>query len=79
MNENEIVVLAKQTPGIVTFDNFIELKSFLQQGLAIYNETEYTVDNIEQAEEDLKVLKNIKKKDKHLKMICSLKVRKWNR
>jgi len=62
MNENEIVVLAKQTPGIVTFDNFIELKSFLQQGLAIYNETEYTVNNIEQAEEDLKVLKNIKKK-----------------
>lgn len=62
MNENEIIVLAKQTPGFVTFDNFDELKNFLKSGLEVYNSTEYSIDNIDQAEEDLKVLKNIKKK-----------------
>ena len=59
---NEIVVQADQTPGQVNFYNFEELKKYISKGLSVYNTTDYTVDNIKQAEEDLADLKKIKKK-----------------
>ncbi len=68
MDKNEIicaeniVVEAEQTPGKVSFHNFPELKQYMERGLSVYNTTEYTVDNLKQAEHDLKELKAIKKK-----------------
>lgn len=62
MNINEIVVMADQTPGQVTFYNFVELKECMERGLSVYKTTAYTADNLEQAEKDLKDLKAIKKK-----------------
>ena len=57
-----IVVEAEQVPGKVSFDNFAELKQYMEKGLSVYNTTEYTVDNLKQAEQDVKELKAIKKK-----------------
>lgn len=57
-----IIVEAEQVPGRVSFDNFAELKQYMENGLSVYNTTEYTVDNLPQAERDLKELKAIKKK-----------------
>ena len=62
MDVNEIVVLADQTPGQVSFHNFNELKKYMEKGLSVYKTTVYTPDNLEQAEKDLKDLKAIKKK-----------------
>ena len=59
---NEIIVKAEQTPGQVCFHNFDELKDLMQKGLSVYRTTEYTVENIDQAEQDMKELKAIKKK-----------------
>lgn len=62
INVNNIVVLADQTPGQVSFHNFEELKDYMEKGLSVYKTTVYTPDNLEQAENDLKDLKAIKKK-----------------
>ncbi len=62
MDINEIVVRAEQTPGQVSFYNFKELKEYMDKGLSIYKTTSYSADNLEQAEQDLKDLKAIKKK-----------------
>ena len=62
MNVNEIVVMADQTPGQVSFHNFDELREYMERGLSVYKTTVYTPDNLEQAEKDLKDLKAIKKK-----------------
>ncbi|WP_022757015.1 exonuclease domain-containing protein [Butyrivibrio fibrisolvens] len=57
-----IVVEADQVPGKVSFNNFAQLKQYMERGLSVYNTTEYTVDNLKQAEHDLKELRAIKKK-----------------
>lgn len=62
INANEIVVKAEQTPGSVSFDNFDDLKKYMEKGLSVYKTTEYTPANLDQAENDLKELKAIKKK-----------------
>ncbi len=62
ISAQNIVVEADQTPGQVSFHNFPELKQYMEKGLSVYNTTTYTVDNIKQAEHDLKELKAIKKK-----------------
>lgn len=59
---NAIVVRADQTPGQVAFHNFDELKEYMEKGLSVYKTTIYTTDNLDQAENDLKELKAIKKK-----------------
>lgn len=61
LNPNNIVIAARQVPGEVAFDNFQEIKDYLKKGLDVYNRTEYSVENIEQAREALQVLKTIKK------------------
>lgn len=62
INVNEVVIQADQTPGTAYFENFNELKSYLQNGLEVYNLTEYSIDNIEQARNDFVVLKALRKK-----------------
>ena len=62
MNVNEITILADQTPGQASFNNFEDLKKYMETGLSVYKTTAYTPDNIEQAKQDLKDLKAIKKK-----------------
>ena len=59
---NEIVVVAAQVPGEASFDNYDALKSYLKTGLETYNNTEYSLDNIEQARRDHFVLKSVRKK-----------------
>ncbi|WP_022761926.1 exonuclease domain-containing protein [Butyrivibrio sp. AD3002] len=62
ISAENIVVEADQVPGKVSFHNFAELKQYMEKGLSVYNTTEYTIDNLKQAEHDLKELKAIKKK-----------------
>ena len=62
MQVNDIVIRAEQTPGVVRFYNFEELKRILQNGVSVYNETEYTVTDLQQAEDDLHILKTVKKR-----------------
>ena len=59
---NAIVVRADQVPGKVSFYNYDELKKYMERGLSVYKTTQYTPDNLAQAEKDLKDLKAIKKK-----------------
>ena len=80
MEINEIVINAELTPGQVSFNNFEDLKSNLQQGLSVYKTTEYSADNIPQAEQDVKELKAIKKrlsdKKKELEAAYSMPIEK---
>jgi len=62
IDANEIIVRAEQTPGQVSFYNYAELKEYLEKGISVYNTTEYTEENIDQAKADLKELTSIKKK-----------------
>ena len=62
LEANAIEVKADQTPGLVRFYNFDELKLYLSRGLSVYKTTEYSPENLPQAQRDLKELKAIKKK-----------------
>lgn len=62
VNETEIVLSTNQTPGIVAFNNFDEVKAYLQAGLETYNNRVYSKNDINQAKDDLAVLKRVKKK-----------------
>lgn len=62
LNAKEFFVLAEQTPGEVTFSNFEELKEYLRNGLSVYETTEYTADNLDEAIYDHNQLKVIMKK-----------------
>ncbi|MCR5202658.1 MAG: DUF1351 domain-containing protein [Lachnospiraceae bacterium] len=62
LDSNMIIINASQVPGQVTFSNYEEIKSYLEQGLSVYKTTQYTTDNIEDAKKDLDELKSIKKK-----------------
>ena len=57
-----VEILAEQIPGVAKFNNFLELKAYLQAGLSAYTNTQYSVENMEQAKTDLSVLKELKKK-----------------
>lgn len=57
-----LAVVASQSPGHANFENFDELREYLEKGLKTYNNTNYSVDNIEDARRDLAVLKAVKKK-----------------
>ena len=62
LQANEIVLRASQVPGEASFNNFVEVKEYLREGLAVYNNRKYTIDNVDQARNDLAVLKDVKKK-----------------
>lgn len=61
-NENELIIVAEGVPGKVSFDNFEELKSILQTGLADYQNVVYQDGDLNVAEKDRKALKTVKKK-----------------
>ena len=62
INVNEIIVRAEQVPGSAQFENFEELKGYLESGLSVYKTVDYTEAGIDAAKKDLEELKQIKKK-----------------
>ena len=62
MNVSELNIDTFQTPGEVSFYNFEEVKGVLEEHLSRFNDKTYTSEQIEEAKEDLKILKAVKKK-----------------
>lgn len=62
IDANEVVIKADQSPGSASFYNYDELKKYIQEGLVPYNNTHYSIDNVEKAVADLAVLKAVRKK-----------------
>ena len=62
LDARNFFVLAEQTPGEVTFKNFEELKRNLKDSLSVFESTEYTPDNLNEAIENREQLKAVKKK-----------------
>ena len=62
LDESKLMIIADGVPGKVSFDNFGEVKGFLEAGLADYSGLIYTEADIASAEADRKTLKAIKKK-----------------
>ena len=62
ISNNELVLITEGIPGIVTFQNFEKVKEYLRKGLADYCDVVYSADNMEEAKQDLKTLKGVKKK-----------------
>lgn len=60
--QNEITVSAEQTPGLVTFDNYEQVKAALENGLSLYKGMVYAPEQIDSAKEDRKQLKALKKR-----------------
>ncbi|MCD7818409.1 MAG: 3'-5' exonuclease [Lachnospiraceae bacterium] len=60
IKENEIQILSSQVPGTVSFNNYAELKEYLNTGLAAYQNIEYAA--VSEAREDKAVLSAVKKK-----------------
>lgn len=63
----DLVVHAQQTPGVVLFENYEQLKQNISNGLAYYSEFEYTLDNYQIAlkhHNELKYVKNVLEKTK---------------
>ena len=61
LNSNSLVVLADGRPGVVTFDNYSEVKTWLENGLAYYNGFTYSVENYDMALANRDELKKVKK------------------
>lgn len=68
---NELVISAKQTPGVVTFDNFEEVRAGLQNYVSSFAQVDYSVEGIEAAIVDRDALKKMRdvvtKKQKEVK------------
>ena len=62
LDESKLMIVADGIPGKVSFDNFGEVKRFLEVGLADYSGLIYTEADIASAEADRKTLKAVKKK-----------------
>lgn len=63
----DLVVQTEQTPGIVLFNNYEELKTNISNGVSYYSEFEYTLENYQVAlkhHNELKHVKNILEKTK---------------
>lgn len=63
----DLVVQTEQTPGIVLFNNYEELKTNIINGVSYYSEFEYTLENYQVAlkhHNELKHVKNILEKTK---------------
>ena len=57
----ELSLISRQEPGIVSIDNFEELKTALQRQLAIYQTIVYSSDGIKAAKKDKATLNKLKK------------------
>ncbi len=62
LDERNLLIIADGVPGKVSFDNFAEVKGFLEAGLADYSGLIYTEADLASAESDRKTLKAVKKK-----------------
>ena len=60
-NLNEIVIVASQTPGMATFNNYEELKALLQNIHDTYMSIDYSCSSLRTMEADLKALRRAKK------------------
>lgn len=63
----DLVVQAEQTPGIVLFNNYEQLKTSISNGVSYYSDFEYTLDNYQVAlkhHNELKYVKNVLEKTK---------------
>ena len=63
----DLVVQAQQTPGVVLFNNYDQLKNSIANGVSYYSEFNYTLDNYQLAlkhHNELKYVKNILEKTK---------------
>lgn len=58
---DELSLVSRQEPGIVSIDNFDELKSALQEQLAVYKTIVYTPETIKAAKKDKAALNKLKK------------------
>ena len=61
INSNSMVILTDSRPGIVTFDNYEEVKLWLENGLEDYNRFTYSLDNYDMALTNRDELKKVKK------------------
>lgn len=63
----DLVVQTEQTPGIVLFNNYEQLKTSISNGVAYYSQFDYTLDNYQLAlkhHNELKYVKNVLEKTK---------------
>ena len=58
---NELFLVARQEPGIVSIDNYQELKQALEQHLEMYKTLAYSEDSIKEAKKDKAALTKLKK------------------
>ena len=58
---NELMIITRQAPGIVTFDNFEEIKAWLAERLEDYKSLAYTEDSLKIAKADKAELNRLKK------------------
>ena len=56
----DIVVEAQQTPGVVLFENYEQLKASISKGVSYYSNFEYTIDNYQLALKHHNELKHVK-------------------
>ena len=56
----DLVVQAQQTPGIVLFENYEQLKAIISKGVSYYSNFEYTIDNYQLALKHHNELKHVK-------------------
>lgn len=58
---NELTIIANQSPGVATLENFDELKAYLEERLEAYRDVVYTEDRVDMAKTDKKTLSKLKK------------------
>jgi hypothetical protein len=46
---NSLTIIAHQTPGLVTFENYEEVKAAVQKKVDFYKSVVYSVDNLNDA------------------------------
>lgn len=73
---NEITIIAHQTPGFVTFENYEEVKAAVQRKVEFFGSVVYSVDNLKDAKKNEAELKKdrdaIKKVQKELEKAYSM-------
>ena len=58
---DEMMIITRQAPGVASFENFEEIKSYLAEQLASYRNLVYTEDNLKLAKADKAKLNKLKK------------------
>ena len=57
----ELTIITREAPGVAVFDNFDEIKAYLERSLEVYRGIVYSVENLDRAKQDEKTLKKLKK------------------